>query len=81
LFTTFLFLISLQSIHSQSCAASDLSQFNTEAMKLAALGVTIVVSSGDNGAANRVQNCNANSGSLVSPLWLVRLLGFFVCID
>ena len=40
-------------------------------MKLAALGVTIVVSSGDNGAAGRVQNCNANSGSLVSPLWLV----------
>jgi len=54
----------------QSCAASDLQQFNTEAMKLAALGVTIVVSSGDNGAAGRVQNCNANSGSLVSPLWV-----------
>lgn len=49
-------------------------QFNTEAMKLAALGVTIVVSSGDNGAAGKVQNCNANSGSLTAPLWVVSVL-------
>lgn len=49
-------------------------QFSTEAMKLAALGVTIVVSSGDNGAAGRVQNCNANSGSVVAPLWVVSVL-------
>lgn len=64
----------------QSCAASDLLQFNTEAMKLAALGVTIVVSSGDNGAAGRVQNCNANSGSLVAPLWVVSFVydGWYV---
>jgi len=47
--------------------------FNTEAMKLAALGVTVVASSGDDGAPNQIQTsnsapsvcaCNLDSGRL-----------------
>jgi len=63
----------------QDIAASTLSSFNTEAMKLGAIGVTVAVSSGDDGVANfgiycqpgypiSGDNCacQANSGSSVS---------------
>ena len=55
----------------QSVGSSQLDAWNTEAMKLAAMGVTITVSSGDNGVAGNgplghgcsVSACTANSGS------------------
>jgi subtilase family serine protease len=37
--------------------------FNTEAMKLGAMGVTIIAASGDDGAANGPDMCNVESGS------------------
>ena len=40
-----------------------LSAFNTEALKLAAMGVTVTVSSGDDGVAADGNYCNYNSGS------------------
>jgi tripeptidyl-peptidase-1 len=40
-----------------------LNSFNTEAMKLGAIGVTVTVSSGDNGVSNSGCNCQNNSGS------------------
>jgi tripeptidyl-peptidase-1 len=40
-----------------------LNSFNTEAMKLGAIGVTVTISSGDNGVSNSGCNCNSNSGS------------------
>ncbi len=39
-----------------------LSQFNTEALKLAAMGVTISVSSGDDGVANVGCACDRSKG-------------------
>jgi len=44
-----------------------LTAFNTEAIRLAAMGVTVLVSSGDNGAAGAASMCNTNSGSSQSP--------------
>jgi hypothetical protein len=53
--------------------ATVMKAFNTEAMKLAALGVTVVASSGDDGAPNQIQTsntapsicaCDLNSGRL-----------------
>jgi hypothetical protein len=40
--------------------------FNTEALKLTVMGVTVTVSSGDDGVASSASLCNANSGSIVS---------------
>lgn len=40
-----------------------LNAFNTEAMKLGAIGVTVTISSGDNGVSNSGCNCQNNSGS------------------
>ena len=40
--------------------------FSTEALKLSARGVTIMASSGDNGAAGSSTRCNSNSGSIIS---------------
>lgn len=68
------------SFFAQSLSASIMSSFNTEAIKLGAIGVTVCVSSGDNGVANygctscdptkavTYNNCacNANSGSSTS---------------
>jgi len=48
----------------QDYPASNLDTFNNEAMALAARGVTIMVSSGDNGANGMSDcTCNENSGS------------------
>jgi tripeptidyl-peptidase-1 len=47
----------------QQQAVSVLNQFNTEAMKLSAIGVTLTVSTGDNGVANSGCGCTTNSGS------------------
>eukprot|EP00600_Ochromonadales_sp_CCMP1393_P002009 CAMPEP_0174989614 /NCGR_PEP_ID=MMETSP0004_2-20121128/20831_1 /TAXON_ID=420556 /ORGANISM="Ochromonas sp., Strain CCMP1393" /LENGTH=658 /DNA_ID=CAMNT_0016243065 /DNA_START=318 /DNA_END=2294 /DNA_ORIENTATION=+ len=44
-------------------SASTMTQFNTEAMKLAAMGVTIMVSAGDNGAAGSSGACTTDSSS------------------
>ena len=44
-------------------SASTFETFNNEAMKLGVQGVTIVVSSGDNGAAGASGQCNTDSGS------------------
>ena len=55
-------------------------QFNTEAMKLGARGVTITVSSGDNGVAGDEDSCNDASDSSVGN-WPVRecVLCAYVC--
>jgi hypothetical protein len=46
--------------------------FNNEAMKLAVRGVTIVVSTGDDGAANGADYCDFDSSSdKWSPYWKV----------
>ena len=49
----------------QDIDGNTLSSFNTEAMKLAAMGVTVTVSSGDDGVStiDGTCQCNANSGS------------------
>ena len=44
-------------------ATSSLNAFNTQAMKLAAMGVTIFAASGDDGVAGFNYACNSNSGS------------------
>ena len=48
-----------------------LDAFNTEALKLAAMGVTITVSSGDNGAASDPDLCLEPSGSADYGYWEV----------
>ncbi len=50
---------------------SSMHSFNNEARKLALQGVTIVVSSGDNGAAGDANWCQKDSSS-DSVLWRVR---------
>lgn len=47
----------------QASALSSMHAFNTEARKLALQGVTIVVSSGDNGAAGDASLCSEDSSS------------------
>lgn len=46
-----------------SLPTSVLNAFNTEAMKLGGIGVTVTISSGDNGVANGGCGCTTNSGS------------------
>lgn len=53
---------------SQQQSASVLNTFNTEAMKLNSIGVTLTTISGDNGVANSNCGCSDNSGSSAS-LW------------
>ena len=55
---------------SQSTSSDLLDQFNTEAMKLTSMGVTVTVSSGDDGAASGPLYCNRPSGSSDSD-WTV----------
>ena len=43
-------------------SGSEMKAFNTEALKLAAQGVTIIVASGDDGAANSNSNGNCLCG-------------------
>ena len=43
--------------------------FNTEALKLSIMGVTIVVATGDNGAAANANYCNLRSGSFDYGFW------------
>jgi hypothetical protein len=52
----------------QGLSASVLNSFNTEAMKLGAIGVTVTASSGDGGVSNGNCACTQNSGSSQS-LW------------
>lgn len=47
--------------------------FNTEAMKLALMGVTVIVPSGDNGVAADSQLCNEPSGSTDAENWSVSI--------
>ena len=47
--------------------------FNTEALKLSIMGVTIVVATGDNGAAANANYCNLRSGSFDYGFWDVSL--------
>jgi subtilase family serine protease len=59
----------------QANSESSMKAFNNEAMKLAAMGVTIVVSTGDNGAADDENMCTLDSSSAkFSPYWKVRCL-------
>jgi hypothetical protein len=44
--------------------------FKNEAIKLSAIGGTIVVATGDDGVAAQSNLCNTNSGSGLSP-WAV----------
>ena len=53
--------------------------FNTEAMKLAVMGVTVTVSSGDDGVASQTSLCNYNSGSVNSD-WPVCIVVYVICI-
>jgi hypothetical protein len=55
-------------------SADVMDAFNTEALKLAAMGVTVVVSSGDDGVAGRADRCGDDSGSDNSD-WQVRTFG------
>lgn len=59
----------------QEESVSILSTFNNEAMQLAAMGVSIFASSGDNGVANLNSQskcqCSTNSGSSTLG-WTVR---------
>lgn len=57
----------------QASAVSSMHSFNNEARKLALQGVTIVVSSGDNGAATDASLCQKDS-STDTVLWAVRTL-------
>ncbi len=50
----------------QQQSPSVLNSFNTEAMKLGAIGVTVTISSGDNGVANSGCGCTNSSGSSAS---------------
>ena len=45
--------------------------FNTEAMKLTSMGVTVTVSSGDNGAGEDEDLCEVNSGGNIFLPWTV----------
>ena len=45
----------------QQNSASVMKNFNTEAVKVAALGVTVTVSSGDDGVAGKGCNCQGES--------------------
>jgi tripeptidyl-peptidase-1 len=47
----------------QSQSTSVLNSFNTEAMKLGAIGVTMTISTGDDGVSNSNCACTTNSGS------------------
>lgn len=47
----------------QGCSQDTLDAFNTEALKLAIMGVTIVVAAGDNGAGFDETSCASASGS------------------
>lgn len=49
----------------QTVSKGTLDSFNTEAMKLAAIGVTLLISSGDNGISN--WGCKCSSASPISP--------------
>jgi hypothetical protein len=49
--------------------AKTLISFNTEAVKLAAMGVTVVAASGDSGVSNFDCTCYMDSGSAASPGW------------
>jgi subtilase family serine protease len=44
--------------------------FNTEALKLAAMGVTVVVATGDDGVAGRPERCDTGSSSAIAA-WVV----------
>ncbi len=50
-----------------------MTSFNTEAMKLGALGVTVTVSSGDDGVAADARLCNTPSGSADEGDWTVSM--------
>ena len=54
----------------QANSVDTMEAFNTEAMKLALQGVTVLVSTGDNGVASRSALCNTDSGSSQSA-WTV----------
>ncbi len=59
--------------------------FNTEAMKLSAMGVTVTVSSGDDGVASEAVLCNEPSGSADYGAWTVSFVStspgnVFVCL-
>ena len=45
--------------------------FNTEAMKISSMGVTITISSGDNGVAGDASYCDYSSGSADAGYWTV----------
>ena len=51
--------------------ASVMDQFNTEALKLGAMGVTVLASSGDNGVAADESLCDIPSGSDDIGQWKV----------
>jgi len=58
----------------QNLDSSVLEAFNTEAVKLAAMGVTIIVASGDNGATGDTAHCPLASGIGESPGFTVSLV-------
>ena len=49
--------------------------FNTEALKLSLMGVTVTAASGDSGAVGYGDTCTGFSGSSIS-YWPVRILSF-----
>jgi hypothetical protein len=74
--------------YAQANSVESMRSFNNEAMNLAVRGVTIVVSTGDDGAANGADYCDFDSSSdKWSPYWKVRhalsavLALCTVCVD
>jgi hypothetical protein len=56
----------------QAMDTAVLNTFNTEALKLALMGVTIIVPAGDNGVTNFPDQCDTPSGSADQGHWAVR---------
>ena len=48
--------------------------FNTEALKLALMGVTVLVFTGDNGVVSFPEQCDIDSGSADQGHWQVGTL-------
>jgi len=55
----------------QARSPETITAFNTEALKLALQGVTIVVAAGSSGAVNDANMCKTSSGSADQGYWQV----------
>ena len=63
----------------QKYSASSMDTFNTEARNLGLRGVTITVSSGDNGVTDDATSCDDNSGSSICK-WKVQKVSMYLLL-